>query len=67
LKFKKPAITINQQLELLQERGLTISDLKLAKQCLSNISYYRLGEYWYVMQDDKENIHLNLIAILMML
>ena len=27
---------------------------ELAKHYLSNVSYYRLGEYWYVLQADKE-------------
>lgn len=53
--FNKPAITIEQQIELLQQRGLVISKLEVAKKYLSHISYYRLGEYWYVMQNDKEN------------
>lgn len=53
--FTKSAKTIQQQLELLQERGLQISKPKQAEKYLQNISYYRLGEYWYVMQSDKEN------------
>lgn len=53
--FQKPATTIDWQIEKLRERGLTIQDTILAKQYLSNVSYYRLGEYWYVLQSDKEN------------
>lgn len=52
--FTKPAKTIDEQLEILQERGLIISKPKQAKKYLQNISYYRLGEYWFVMQSDKE-------------
>lgn len=53
--FSKKPITIKEQIELLKTRGLTINNLDLAEKYLSNISYYRLGEYWYVMQSDKEN------------
>ena len=53
--FDKKATTINEQIELLKKRGLIINDVNFAKNMLSKISYYRLGEYWYVMQDDKEN------------
>lgn len=53
--FQKPATTIDWQIKKLQERGLVIDDENLAKGYLSNVSYYRLGEYWYVMLSDKEN------------
>lgn len=52
--FTKQAITIHQQIQLLQDRGLIIDNLKVSEKYLSNISYYRLGEYWYVMQENKE-------------
>lgn len=53
--FSKKPLTIKQQIKQLQDRGLTIPNTKLAEKYLSNISYYRLGEYWYVMQSDKLN------------
>ena len=53
--FQKPATTIDWQIEKLIERGLQIENKELAKHYLSNVSYYRLGEYWYVLQADKEN------------
>lgn len=53
--FTKDAITIEAQIAKLQERGLQISKPNIAKKYLQNISYHRLGEYWYVMQSDKEN------------
>ena len=52
--YSKPAFTIDQQIERIKERGLQIANEKLAKRYLSHISYYRLGEYWYAMQSDKE-------------
>ncbi|WP_127139076.1 Abi family protein [Flagellimonas oceanensis] len=53
--FKKPAFTKEQQLQQLKDRGLHFSNDAIALKYLSHISYYRLGEYWYVMQEDKEN------------
>lgn len=51
--FSKKALTIQEQITTLQDRGLIISNPKVAVKYLSNISYYRLGEYWHVMQSDK--------------
>ncbi|MCX6294443.1 MAG: Abi family protein [Sphingobacteriales bacterium] len=53
--FEKNATSISQQIEILKNRGLLINDDDYATHHLSNISYYRLGEYCYSMQDDKEN------------
>lgn len=52
--FNKEPLKIPQQIKQLQKRGLHISNIKLAEKYLANISYYRLGEYWYVMQSNKE-------------
>lgn len=53
--FDKKAFTILEQIERLQQRGLTITVADNAEHCLSHISYYRLGEYWFSMQSDKVN------------
>jgi len=52
--FEKKALSLDEQIHLLQERGLEIKNLTKARKYLSHISYYRLGEYWYTMQEDKE-------------
>lgn len=52
--FNKKAFRIDEQIEQLQERGLLIYKEDNASHYLSHISYYRLGEYWYAMQSDKE-------------
>lgn len=52
--FEKKTTTTEEQIALLKERGLSINNVPFATHCLSHISYYRLGEYWYSMQDDKE-------------
>ncbi|HFK5512586.1 TPA: Abi family protein [Elizabethkingia anophelis] len=52
--FSKDPTTVSQQLEILEKRGLEIDDKALATHYLSNVNYYRLGEYWYSLQSDKE-------------
>lgn len=51
--FEKRAFTIEEQIAQLRSRGLIINPEDEAAHYLSHISYYRLGEYWYVMQEDK--------------
>ena len=43
--YLKPSLTIEQQIALLEERGLSIPDHGRASRHLSNISYYRLSAY----------------------
>ena len=43
--YNKPALTIDQQITLLEQRGLAIPDKARAKRHLSNVSYYRLSAY----------------------
>lgn len=45
-KELKPATTLSEQIETLHERGMQV-DEQLARQWLSNVSYYRLSAYWY--------------------
>lgn len=52
--FEKKPITIAEQIDQLIKRGLIIKNRDIAAHYLSHISYYRLGEYWYSMQSDKE-------------
>ena len=53
--FDKKALSIDEQINQLSNRGLLIDDLDFAKQTLNHISYYRLAGYWWSMQSDKEN------------
>jgi abortive infection bacteriophage resistance protein len=46
MKFNKPALTVEQQLDLLLRRGMIVTDRALALQHLEHISYYRLRAYW---------------------
>lgn len=43
--YSKPALTIDQQIDLLERRGLSIPDHTRTARHLSNISYYRLSAY----------------------
>jgi abortive infection bacteriophage resistance protein len=45
--------TIQEQLDLLQERGMAFRDLRNAPHFLANISYYRLKGYWWETQSNK--------------
>ena len=53
--FDKRALSIDEQINLLSNRGLLIEDLDFARETLSNVSYFRLSGYWWSMQSDKEN------------
>ncbi len=48
----KPAYTINDQLAVLENRGMHFHDYDKVPVILKNISYYRLKGYWWDMQDD---------------
>lgn len=46
MKFEKQSTTIDDQLKLLEERGMYIKDRPLAKHWLETVGYYRLSAYW---------------------
>jgi abortive infection bacteriophage resistance protein len=52
--YEKKETTIKEQIALLKSRGLLVDKSDNAEHYLSHISYYRLGEYWHSMQDDKK-------------
>lgn len=45
-QYLKPALTVDQQIDLLLERGMQIPDRNQAHYHLTHISYYRLRAYW---------------------
>lgn len=51
-KYSKPAISIKNQIDKLEKRGLKFNDKIEAEKTLSNISYYRLRAYTYPFQDN---------------
>jgi abortive infection bacteriophage resistance protein len=44
--FSKPALTTDQQIDLLIRRGMQVADRDRARQCLDHVNYYRLRAYW---------------------
>ncbi len=54
----RKAITIEEQIELLRSRGMTITDIEKAKEVLFDVGYFRLGFYWFPLElsyPDKHN------------
>lgn len=45
--YKKPCLTLQQQMQLLKARGLEITDDAAAISYLGRIGYYRISAYWY--------------------
>jgi abortive infection bacteriophage resistance protein len=56
--FEKKPLTVEDQILLLKERGMTIGDEAKAKMYLTNISYYRLSAYWYTFLENPKTEHL---------
>jgi len=52
--YKKKALTYEDQLQQLKNRGLIINNDAKVLKYLQNISYYRLEGYWWPLQADKE-------------
>ena len=52
MRFSKPPLSHDAQLDLLQQRGLVIDDRRRALHYLSQLNYYRLGAYWLPFESD---------------
>ncbi|VEB36517.1 AbiD phage protein-like [Legionella cherrii] len=60
IKYLKPALSFQEQLEQLKDRGLIVNNEEEALITLSNISYYRLSAYWIPFKKrDKQGNLLN--------
>lgn len=46
----KKATTTQEQIALLRERGMHITDVEHATQMLLSVGYYRLGFYWFLFE-----------------
>ena len=53
--YSKKPLTVDEQIDRLEQRGLNFSDRKLARNYLQNISYYRLRAYTFPFQDNTPN------------
>jgi len=55
MHYNKPPFTVDQQAELLFERGLTCQDVPRLKRYLSRIGYYRLSAYWMPFEQPSDD------------
>ena len=53
MEYNKEPITIEQQIEILKQRGLIIDDEADTEDVLKRISYFRLACHWRPMEKDK--------------
>ncbi|MBY3043712.1 Abi family protein [Rhizobium leguminosarum] len=51
MRFTKPAVSIDDQINLLKQRGMDVPDLHHARHCLQHISYYRMRAYWLPFEE----------------
>jgi abortive infection bacteriophage resistance protein len=51
----KIATNIDEQLDLLEGRGMVLGDRDKAKEYLLDIGYYRLGFYWHYFETDAQH------------
>jgi len=52
MNYTKSALTIQEQINLLEKRGMKFLDKKRAYKYLENISYYRFSAYSYIFRKD---------------
>lgn len=56
----KPFKTIEEQIAILEEKGLIIDDEDIARKFLANLNYYRLSAYTLTLRKDDhfyDNVH----------
>jgi abortive infection bacteriophage resistance protein len=51
MKYAKPALSLDDQIALLEQRGLHVGDRALAQHALAHGNYYRLRGYWIVLEE----------------
>lgn len=47
----KVATTVEEQIERLKNRGMSIDNEDFAKEILMDVGYYRLGFYWFPLEE----------------
>jgi abortive infection bacteriophage resistance protein len=58
MDFNKSSLSIDEQIALLQKRGMLIDGLDKAKHYLKHISYYKLSGYWFTFLKEPHSEHL---------
>ncbi|MBP0016901.1 MAG: Abi family protein [Cyanobacteria bacterium SBLK] len=56
MHFDKKPLSIDEHIKLLQDRGMLIENLDIARHSLSHINYYRLSGYWLPFEEDRTSI-----------
>ncbi|MDO4709435.1 MAG: Abi family protein [Pseudomonadota bacterium] len=51
MSYSKPWLSVAEQLELLEKRGMAVADKTRAQDYLKRIGYYRLSGYWYAFRE----------------
>ena len=59
IPYEKSYLTIPEQLDLLRERGMGISDEQQAEMWLRRVGYYRLSGYWYPFRERESSVGTN--------
>ena len=54
MNYQKPHLSFDDQIDLLESRGLSIYNKAYAKSRLNHINYYRLSAYFIPFQDQKD-------------
>lgn len=54
MEYTKRLLTLQQQIDVLKQRGLLIENEEEAKYALDIISYFRLAGYWRLMEVDRQ-------------
>lgn len=52
--YDKPVLSYQEQVELMQRRGLSIQDTSEAARILSKVSYYRISTYFYPFLSERD-------------
>lgn len=55
MRFTKPPLSFDDQIELLVRRGMVVADRARARHYLSHINYYRLRGYWLPFEARADN------------
>jgi abortive infection bacteriophage resistance protein len=53
IEYNKPPLSVEDQIKLLEKRGLSFTNKEQAKTNLSNISYYRISPYTTPLKKSK--------------
>ena len=54
MEYSEKALSVDEQVELLLSKGLA-ADMDMLTECLTNVSYHRLGGYWHTFKQYNED------------